>query len=195
MNHTIFIGDSILAGTQSTITAPTNKVAYILTQTANRYIHDLSVAGIQACRRQGYPRSILSAGLSDITGLMNNMIAQDIIIALGHNDIGNGKSVNDVIKEKRKSIKKIKEYLPIPKKIVIVGLMPTLDEETRPLAPALRIAQEELADEQGVYFVPGHLISPALPEHMADGAHRNDDGHVAMAANFITQLTAMGVWE
>jgi lysophospholipase L1-like esterase len=204
MNHTIFIGDSILAGTQSTITAPSNKCSHVLTATGNVFVHDLSVGGTQVTRRSGFPKTALSGGLKDKSIVVKDIVADSVIVWQGANDLTSGVNIPTIIKDFRFFANFMMMQTHIPKTVILIGHPTTTD--LRPNAAAFDTALQALVLElhnkflenrytSDIKYISGLSISDASnAAYMADGAHRSDAGHANMAANIKSQMNAFGFW-
>jgi len=206
MTAIVLIGDSLLAGTPSTMADDRHRVAYLMTGLTGVYVYDLSNAGAFVTRRAGFPKTALSGGLRDKCIVVKDMLASSVIVMLGHNDLANGVSASNALKEFKFFAQYIMKETHIPKKVIICGLVTSLDASERPNAAILNTQLQTMCTQlhndhiagryvsDCVYIAPEGLSDCTVEANMADGIHRSDIGRADLAANLRDMLIAEGVW-
>lgn len=207
MAETILISDSICSGTPSAISSETKRIAYQLTTISGNYVYDMANAGHMVLRRHGFPKSALSGGLRDRFMVVKDTLASSVIIWLGGNDLFSGASISNVVREIEWFAISVMKETFIPKTVVVVGHISTLDEVTdRSYIHAYNTALQasvlklHTMHTQGklnsdIKYINGYAIAPcSTPNTMADGVHRNDAGMTLIANGLNTQLASIGVF-
>jgi lysophospholipase L1-like esterase len=205
-NSTILIGDSITAGTSTSLANDTQRCGYVLSTIASSLVVDLSNAGQMICRRKGFQKNFFLSGLRDKGMVVRDTAADSVIVMMGANDLFNGTNIPTVIRETEYFADFIMQNAFLPKTVIIVSHVSTTDESTaRQYCPAYRAAQLALVNKlhlkftEGKYhsdckFIDGTQISDCNnAAFMDDGVHRSPAGHADMAANMYTKLKLLGV--
>ena len=206
MTAIVLIGDSIPSGTPSTMADDRHRVAYLMTELTGHCVYDMCVPGTFITGRDGFPNSPLSGGLRDKFMVVKDYIADAVILMQGHNDRYNNVPSKDVLKCVKLFARHVMKETHIPKKMIICGLVTSLDAEERPYVPAFNAELQALCSQlhseyiagkyesDCVYVAPEGLSDCTVEANMADGIHRSDVGRADLAANLRDVLIAEGIW-